>query len=114
MVRKPSILKQATDTKLDGAYADLQAIPNDPEFGGGVKQQQMIDAVQSTGGMPPAALTQPAFKPQDLFALPTERAAESGLADSNPMQEVGLNPGSDTQILIDIIKEESPTARLRF
>ena len=36
--RKPSKLTQNTDTKLDGAYADLKAIPDD-EYGGRAQQQ---------------------------------------------------------------------------
>ena len=39
--RKPSTLKQMTDTKVDGAYADLKAIPDD-EFGGRLAQEDMI------------------------------------------------------------------------
>ena len=39
--RKPSTLKQMTDTKVDGAYADLEAIPGD-EFGGRLTQEDMI------------------------------------------------------------------------
>ena len=39
--RKPSTLKQMTDTKVDGAYADLKAIPDD-EFGGRLLQEDMI------------------------------------------------------------------------
>ena len=38
--RKPSTLKQMTDTKLDGAYADLEAIPGD-EFGGRLAQEDI-------------------------------------------------------------------------
>ena len=43
--RKPSTLKQMTDTKVDGAYADLEAIPGD-EFGGRLLQEDMIALVK--------------------------------------------------------------------
>ena len=112
--RKPSVLKQQTDTKLDGAYTDLQAIPDDPEFGGRKIQESIIDATKQGGEPMVIPQTQSAYQPADILSLPTENIEESGLQDSDPQEEVTLLPGSDTDVLIDLIKEASPAARLRF
>lgn len=103
--RKPSQLKQATDTKLDGAYADLKAIPDD-EFGGRMLQEDIIalqgERARSTTGITPSEVS--GFEPQDI-ARKTEREGESILTDSTAMQDTTLPSGTNTQILIDMIQD---------
>jgi len=105
--------------KVDGAFQDvtLKPIPGSEEFGGYKAQEEQIDAVgnpivtpaevMATGGMPQ-------YKPEDIFAKPTERINESGLADTQPQQIVQLPPNTDTQILIELIKEKAPITIQRF
>lgn len=105
--------------KIDGAYQDLvlKPIPGSGEFGGYKAQEEQIDAVSNpivtpsevmaTGGMPQ-------YRPEDIFAKGTERQDEPGTFDSNPQQTVSLPVGSDTQILIDLIKEKAPITNQRF
>ncbi len=104
--RKPSTLKQATDTKLDGAYADLQAIPDD-EYGGRTQQEAQIGAiqreVQQTSGAPTLG-NLPQYTPEDVLGKPTENVNESIFADSSKQQTQSLPAGSNTQILLDIIQ----------
>ena len=103
--RKPSKLKQATDTKLDGAYADLQAIPDD-EYGGRTQQEAQIGAiqreVQQTSGAPTLG-NLPQYTPEDVLGKPTENMGESIFADSSKQTE-SLPSGTNTQILLDIIQ----------
>tara|TARA_B100001094_G_scaffold242596_1_gene238660 strand:+ start:1167 stop:1529 length:363 start_codon:yes stop_codon:yes gene_type:complete len=104
--RKPSKLKQATDTKLDGAYADLKAIPDD-EYGGRTKQEAQIGAVQrevqQSGGAPSLSAL-PQYSPEDVLGKPTENMDESIFADSSKQQTESLPSGTNTQILLDIIQ----------
>lgn len=98
--RKPSKLTQNTDTKLDGAYADLKAIPDD-EYGGRAQQQAGIDAVKretttTTGGMPNIG------EMQDVFRN-TERTNEPGNA-LGVEQNIQMPDGTNTQILKEIIQ----------
>ena len=92
--------------KVDGAFQDvaLKPIPGSGEFGGYKAQEEQIDAVgnpivtpaevMATGGMPQ-------YKPEDIFAKPTERIDESGLADTQKQEIVDL----PNDINLDIIKE---------
>lgn len=102
--RKPSTLKQMTDTKLDGAYADLEAIPGD-EFGGRLLQEDMI-ALQrsreaSNTGVTPSQVR--GFEAQDIARL-SERESESIMADSTRGTQTTLPSGTNTQVLVDMIK----------
>ena len=115
MVRKSSSLKKNTDLKVDGAYADIVAPPRkkgDPT-GQSTALTNQADAISplaqeavDTGGM----LN---YQPQDIFR-PAENELETGLSDTNPQQVVQTNPNTNTQILIDMIKEQSNIAKLRF
>lgn len=106
--------------KIDGAYQDLvlKPIPGSDEYRGYTNQEEQISAV---GGPPPGLQQQvaatggmPRYKPEDIFAKPTERINESGLADTQPQQIVELPPATDTQILIELIKEKAPITAQRF
>ena len=104
--RPASKLKQATDVKIDGAYADLKAIPDD-EFGGRANQERQIAAlkaeVENTGGLPNVGnLSQ--YTPEDVLSKTTEKVNESIFADSSKQQTESLPSGTNTQILLDIIQ----------
>jgi len=111
MVRK----SKNTDMKVDGAYADLVAPPRkkgDPTGQSKVLGEQ-VDAVSplaqeaiDTGGM----LN---YNKEDIFR-PTENKNQPGLTNTNPQQVVQSDPNTNTQILIDMIKEQSNIAKLRF
>lgn len=87
MVRKPSALNKNTDTKVDGAYADIVAPPTaegDP-FGQTKAIQNQIDAiggpvaqeVVATGGMPNVG-NLPTPMGDELFSAPTQVPGEPG------------------------------------
>ena len=103
--RKPSTLKQMTDTKVDGAYADLEAIPGD-EFGGRLLQEDMIalerERVSSDTGVTASQVR--GFEAQDIARL-TERESESIMADSTRGTQTTLPSGTNTQVLVDMIKD---------
>lgn len=103
--RKPSTLKQMTDTKVDGAYADLEAIPGD-EFGGRLLQEDMIalerERVASDTGVTASQVK--GFEAQDIARL-TERESESIMADSTRGTQTTLPSGTNTQVLVDMIKD---------
>jgi hypothetical protein len=105
--------------KIDGAFQDLvlKPIPGSDEFGGYTQQEEQIAAV----GGPPAGLAQEVtatggmpYKPEDIFAKGTEREGEPGTFDSTPQDVVSLPVGTDTQILIELIKEKAPITNQRF
>jgi hypothetical protein len=102
--RKPSTLKQMTDTKVDGAYADLKAIPDD-EFGGRLLQEDMIALQRSRAasdtGVTPSQVR--GFEAQDIARL-SERESESIMADSTRGTQTTLPSGTNTQVLVDMIK----------
>lgn len=112
MVRKSKNI----DLKVDGAYADIVAPPRkkgDPT-GQSTALTNQADAISplaqeaiDTGGM----LN---YKPQDIIAMPSERPDESGLADTLGQETVSLPQGTDTQILIELIKEKAPVTSQRF
>tara|TARA_R100001509_G_C4884147_1_gene221315 strand:- start:6857 stop:7213 length:357 start_codon:yes stop_codon:yes gene_type:complete len=103
--RKPSTLKQMTDTKVDGAYADLEAIPGD-EFGGRLLQEDMIalerERVASDTGVTASQVR--GFEAQDIARL-TERESESIMTDSTRGTQTTLPSGTNTQVLVDMIKD---------
>ena len=103
--RKPSTLKQMTDTKVDGAYADLKAIPDD-EFGGRLAQEDMIalerERVASDTGVTASQVR--GFEAQDIARL-TERESESIMADSTRGMQTTLPSGSNVQQLVDYIQD---------
>ena len=104
--RKPSKLKQATDTKLDGAYADLQAIPGD-EFGGRLTQEDLIAAARSETARTNTGVSNQnvgTFVAQD-FARETEKQKEPGNALGSTQQNVVLPEGTNTQIALELIKQ---------
>jgi hypothetical protein len=104
--------------KIDGAFQDvvLKPIPGSDEFGGYTQQEEQIAAV----GKPPSDMLLPQdaaamqYTPEDIFAKGTERQDEPGTFDSNPQQTVSLPVGTDTQILIELIKEKAPVTNQRF
>tara|TARA_A100001515_G_scaffold132274_1_gene120621 strand:+ start:279 stop:632 length:354 start_codon:yes stop_codon:yes gene_type:complete len=103
--RKPSKLKQATDTKLDGAYADLKAIPDD-EFGGRMAQEDMI-ALQRSRAKSDTGVTANqvgGFKAKDIARF-TERESESIMEDSTRGTQTTLPSGTNVQILVDMVKD---------
>ena len=104
--RKPSTLKQMTDTKLDGAYADLKAIPDD-KFGGRLAQEDMI-ALQRSRAASDTGVTASQvggkFEAQDIARM-TERESESIMSDSTRGTQTTLPSGTNTQILVDMIKD---------
>ena len=103
--RKPSTLKQMTDTKLDGAYADLKAIPDD-EFGGRLAQEDMI-ALQRSRAASDTGVTASqvgGFQAQDIARM-TERESESIMSDITRGTQTTLPSGTNTQILVDMIKD---------
>ncbi len=103
--RKPSKLKQATDTKLDGAYADLQAIPGD-EFGGRLTQDDLIAAAQREASGTNSGVANSevgGFVPQDIGRL-TEKEAEPGNTLGETKQTTVLPEGTNTQITLELIK----------
>ena len=94
-----------TDTKLDGAYADLKAIPDD-EFGGRLAQEDMI-ALQRSRAASDTGVTASqvrGFQAQDIARL-TERESESIMSDSTKGTQTTLPSGTNTQILVDMIKD---------
>jgi hypothetical protein len=103
--RPASKLKQATDVKIDGAYADLKAIPDD-EFGGRANQERQIAAVkaevENTGGLPNVG-NLPQYTPEDVLSKPTEKVNESIFADSSK-QQTGLPVGTNAQLILDTIQ----------
>lgn len=103
--RKPSTLKQMTDTKVDGAYADLEAIPGD-EFGGRLLQEDMIalerERVASDTGVTASQVR--GFESQDIARM-TERESESIMTDSTRGTQTTLPSGTNTQVLVDMIKD---------
>ena len=103
--RKPSTLKQMTDTKVDGAYADLKVIPDD-EFGGRLLQEDMIalerERVASDTGVTASQVE--GFEAQDIARL-SERESESIMTDSTRGTQTTLPSGTNTQILVDMIKD---------
>lgn len=104
--------------KIDGAFQDLtlKPIPGSDEFGGYTQQEKQIAAV----GKPPSDMllqedvAAMQYKPEDIFAKGTEREDESGTFDSTPQNVVSLPAGTDTQILIELIKEKAPITIQRF
>ena len=104
--------------KVDGAYQDLalKPIPGSDEYGGYKAQEDQIAAVNqaadNTIGMPTVG-SMPQYTPQDLFRE-TENPKESGLANTNMQEVVQIDQNTNTQILIDMIKEQSNIAKLRF
>mgnify|MGYP006872232504 CR=1 FL=1 len=112
MVRK----SKNTDLKVDGAYADIVAPPRkkgDPT-GQSTALTNQADAISplaqeaiDTGGM----LN---YKPQDIIAMPSERPDESGLTDTLGQETVALQPGTNTQLLIELTKEKAPDTRQRI
>jgi len=104
--------------KIDGAYQDLtlKPIPGSDEYGGYKAQEDQIAAVkqevEDTMGMPTVA-NMPQFQPQDIFRT-SEREEESGLQNTNMQEVVPIDQNTNTQILIDMIKEQSDIAKLRF
>lgn len=103
--RKPSTLKQMTDTKVDGAYADLEAIPGD-EFGGRLAQEDMIalerERVASDTGVTASQVR--GFEAQDIARM-TERESESIMTDSTRGMQTTLPSGSNVQQLVDYIQD---------
>ena len=103
--RKPSTLKQMTDTKVDGAYGDLESIPGD-EFGGRLLQEDMIalerERVASDTGVTASQVR--GFEAQDIARM-TERESESIMADSTRGTQTTLPSGTNTQVLVDMIKD---------
>ena len=103
--RKPSTLKQMTDTKVDGAYADLKAIPDD-EFGGRLAQEDMIalerERVASDTGVTASQVG--GFEAQDIARL-SERESESIMTDSTRGTQTTLPSGTNVQILVDLVKD---------
>jgi len=102
--------------KVDGAFQDavLKPIPGTGDFGSYTQQEEQIaavpmikDEVMATGGMPQ-------YTPEDILSKPTERADEPGTFDSTPQQAVSMPVGTDTQILIELIKEKAPITTQRF
>jgi len=112
MVRK----SKNTDMKVDGAYADIVAPPRkkgDPT-GQSTALTNQTDAISplaqeaiDTGGM----LN---YKQEDIFNKQSENPDESGLADTLGQETVSLPQGTDTQIIIELIKEKAPVTRQRF
>ena len=103
--RKPSKLKQATDTKLDGAYADLQSIPGD-EYGGRLTQEDLIAAARSETARTNTGVSNQevgGFVPQDIGRL-TEKEAEPGNTLGETKQTTVLPEGTNTQITLELIK----------
>ena len=104
--------------KIDGAYQDLvlKPIPGSDEFGGYKQQEEQIAAVNqsSTAEALPQGGAPMQYTPEDIFAKGTEREDEPGTFDSNPQKTVSLPVGSDTQILIELIKEKAPVTNQRF
>lgn len=103
--RKPSTLKQATDNKLDGAFADLKAIPDD-EFGGRMAQEDMI-ALQRSRAASDAGVTASqvgGFQAKDIARF-TERESESIMEDSTRGTQTTLPSGTNVQLLVDMIKD---------
>ena len=118
MVRKSKALTEATDMTGGGAYQDIVAPPRkegDPT-GQTTAIENQIDAV----GTPPADMLIPQdaaamqYKPEDIFAKFTEREDEPGTFDSTPQDVVSLPVGTDTQILVELIKEKAPITIQRF
>ena len=95
--------------KVDGAFQDvtLKPIPGSGEFGGYKAQEEQIDAVgnpivtpaevMATGGMPQ-------YTPEDIFAKPTERQDESGLADTQAQEVVNLPIDTNLDVIKEIIQ----------
>jgi len=104
--------------KIDGAYQDLtlKPIPGSDEYRGYTNQEEQIAAVkqevEDTMGMPNVA-NMPQFQPQDIYRT-SEREEESGLQNTNMQEVVPIDQNTNTQILIDMIKEQSDIAKLRF
>ncbi len=104
--------------KVDGAYQDLtlKPIPGSDKFGGYTQQEEQIAAV----GSPPSNMLIPQdaaamqYKPEDIFSKGTERQDEAGTFDSTPQDVVSLPVGTDTQILVELIKEKAPVTIQRF
>lgn len=116
MVRKPSVLKQNTDTKVDGAFADIVVPPQaegDP-LGQTIAIQNQIDAVggpvaqevAATGGMPNVA-NLPARMGEDLFSFPTEIPGEPGNQISD-MPQLFNTATNRVDTLRNIILEKYP------
>tara|TARA_R100001463_G_scaffold20115_3_gene49136 strand:- start:1330 stop:1668 length:339 start_codon:yes stop_codon:yes gene_type:complete len=112
MVRK----SKNTDMKVDGAYADIVAPPRmkgDPTGQSKALDEQanaispLAQEAIDTGGM----LN---YQPEEMFDRQSERPDESGLADTLGQETVSLPQGTDTQILIELIKEKAPVTRQRF
>lgn len=116
MVRKPSALKQNTDTKVDGAYADIVVPPQaegDP-LGQTKAIQNQIDAVggpvaqevAATGGMPNVA-NLPVQMGEDLFSSPTQIPGEPGNQISD-MPQLFNTATNRVDTLRNIILEKYP------
>jgi hypothetical protein len=94
--------------KIDGAFQDvtLKPIPGSDKFGGYTQQENQIDAV----GKPPADMFLPEdaaamqYKPEDIFAKPTERKDESGLADTQAQEVVNLPIDTNLDVIKEIIQ----------
>ena len=54
------------------------------------------------------------YKQEDIFNKQSENPDESGLADTLGQETVSLPQGTDTQIIIELIKEKAPVTRQRF
>jgi len=116
MVRKPSKLKQNTDMKVDGAYADIVAPPRarGDETGQTLNIQNQIDAVggplaqevAATGGMPNVD-NLPVLSGEGLFDSPTQNINEPGNQISDTQQI--FNPAVNrVEVLKDILLKEYP------
>ncbi len=116
MVRKPSKLKQNTDMKVDGAYADIVAPPRarGDETGQTLNIQNQIDAiggplaqeVAATGGMPNVD-NLPVLSGDQLFDSPTQNINEPGnqISDTQQIFNPSLNR---VEVLKDILLKEYP------
>ena len=116
MVRKPSKLKQNTDTKVDGAYADIVVPPRaegDP-YRQTADIQTQVDAVggplaqevAATGGMPNVD-NLPVLSGDQLFESPTELPNQPGNTITDTSQI--FNPETNrTEVLKNIILEKYP------
>tara|TARA_R100000234_G_scaffold36262_1_gene21567 strand:- start:54 stop:431 length:378 start_codon:yes stop_codon:yes gene_type:complete len=116
MVRKPSKLKQNTDMKVDGAYADIVAPPRarGDETGQTLNIQNQIDAVggplaqevAATGGMPNVD-NLPVLSGEGLFDSPTQNINEPGNQISDTQQI--FNPSVNrVEVLKNILLKEYP------
>lgn len=116
MVRKPSKLKQNTDTKVDGAYADIVVPPQakGDQLGQTKNLQTQVDAVggplaqevAATGGMPNVD-NLPVLSGDQLFESPTQLPNQPGNTITDTSQI--FNPETNrVEVLKNIILEKYP------